>query len=39
MKVSAQEEYGLRCMLQLARHQMAGNQQPLTLAEIGRDEA
>ena len=38
MKVSAQEEYGLRCMLQLARHQMAGNQQPLTLAEIGRDE-
>ncbi len=38
MKVSAQEEYGLRCMLQLARHQMGGNHEPLTLAEISRDE-
>ena len=38
MKVSAQEEYGLRCMLQLARRQMGGNHEPLTLAEIGRDE-
>ena len=38
MKVSAQEEYGLRCMLQLARRQMGGSHEPLTLAEIGRDE-
>ncbi len=38
MKVSAQEEYGLRCMLQLARRQMGGNPKPLTLAEIGRGE-
>src|SRR5262249_60747835 len=35
MKVSAKEEYGLRCMLQLARHQGAD---PLSLAEIARDE-
>ena len=38
MKVSAQEEYGLRCMLQLARRQRSGNGQPLTLAEIAREE-
>lgn len=38
MKVSAQEEYGLRCMLQLARRQRNGAGQPLTLAEIARDE-
>jgi Rrf2 family protein len=38
MKVSAQEEYGLRCMLQLARRQGTGNEAPLALAEIARDE-
>lgn len=38
MKVSAQEEYGLRCMLQLARHQAGGVLDPLTLAEVARQE-
>lgn len=38
MKVSAQEEYGLRCILQLARRQVSGNAAPLTLAEIAREE-
>ncbi|HEX9427204.1 MAG TPA: Rrf2 family transcriptional regulator [Candidatus Polarisedimenticolia bacterium] len=38
MKVSAQEEYGLRCLLQLARRQQAGNHRPLTLSEIARGE-
>lgn len=38
MKVSPQEEYGLRCMLQLARRQIGGYEEPLTLGEIGRDE-
>jgi Rrf2 family protein len=38
MKVSAQEEYGLRCMLQLARRQSEGNVNPLTLAEMAREE-
>ena len=38
MKVSAQEEYGLRCILQIARHQRSGRANPLTLAEIAREE-
>jgi Rrf2 family protein len=38
MKVSSQEEYGLRCMLQLARRQREGQSHPLTLAEVARDE-
>jgi len=38
MKVSAQEEYGLRCMLQLARRQKGGERHPLTLSEIAREE-
>ena len=38
MKVSAQEEYGLRCMLQLARRQRQGATDPLTLGEVARDE-
>lgn len=38
MKVSAQEEYGLRCALQLARRQRSGNGQPMSLGEMGRDE-
>ncbi len=38
MKVSAQEEYGLRCLLQLARRQKAGDRHPLTLSEIAREE-
>ncbi|HYV19618.1 MAG TPA: Rrf2 family transcriptional regulator [Verrucomicrobiae bacterium] len=38
MKVSSQEEYGLRCMLQLARRQREIQPHPLTLAEVARDE-
>jgi Rrf2 family protein len=36
MKISAQEEYGLRCLLQLARADGAG--ESLTLAQIARLE-
>src|SRR5689334_6096255 len=36
MKLSAQEEYGLRCLLQLARTQKTG--EPLTLSQIARQE-
>jgi Rrf2 family protein len=36
MKLSAQEEYGLRCMLRVAR---AGEGGSLTIPEIGRAEA
>ena len=36
MKISAQEEYGLRCLLQLARADSAG--ESLTLAQIARRE-
>ena len=36
MKISAQEEYGLRCLLQLARADTAG--ESLTLAQIARLE-
>lgn len=36
MKISAQEEYGLRCLLQLARADAAG--ESLTLAQISRLE-
>ena len=36
MKLSAQEEYGLRCLLRLAG---AGEGQSLTIPEIGRAEA
>ncbi len=35
MKMSAQEEYGLRCLLRLGR---AGDSASLTLAELGRSE-
>lgn len=38
MKVSATEEYGLRCMLQLARWQQENSPQPLALAEMAREE-
>lgn len=38
MKVSAQEEYGLRCMLQLARRHNGGGAEPLTLGQVARDE-
>ena len=38
MKVTAQEEYGLRCMVQLAKRQKEGRLQPLTLGEVARDE-
>ena len=38
MKVSAQEEYGLRCMLQLARHQRESIETPMTLGELARHE-
>ena len=36
MKISAQEEYGLRCLLQLARAESEGSS--LTLAQIARRE-
>src|SRR5262245_46682595 len=36
MKISAQEEYGLRCLLQLARAELHG--ESLTLSEIARME-
>jgi Rrf2 family protein len=35
MKLSSQEEYGLRCLLQVARHDPAGS---LTIPEIARIE-
>jgi len=38
MKVSAQEEYGLRCILQIARRQRNGQASPMTLGEIAREE-
>jgi Rrf2 family protein len=36
MKLSSQEEYGLRCLLQVARHDPTGS---LTIPEIARIEA
>src|SRR6267154_4996200 len=36
MKISAQEEYGLRCLLQLARAEHEG--ESLTLSQIARSE-
>ena len=36
MKISAQEEYGLRCLLQLARAETMG--ESLTLPQLGRLE-
>ncbi len=36
MKITAQEEYGLRCLLQLARNH--GNSQPVTVREIAANE-
>ncbi len=36
MKISAQEEYGLRCLLQLARAEMEG--ESLTLSQVARRE-
>ena len=36
MKISAQEEYGLRCLLQLARAESEG--ESLTLSQIARSE-
>ena len=38
MKVSAQEEYGLRCILQVALQVRRGRSNPLTLGEIAREE-
>ena len=35
MKLSSQEEYGLRCLLQLARH---GDEASLTIAEMSQRE-
>ena len=35
MKISAQEEYGLRCLIQMARR---GAEQSLSIAEISREE-
>jgi Rrf2 family transcriptional regulator, iron-sulfur cluster assembly transcription factor len=36
MKITAQEEYGLRCLLQLARHHEAAS--PITVREIASSE-
>lgn len=36
MKITAQEEYGLRCLLQLARH--AENERPVTVREVAELE-
>jgi Rrf2 family protein len=36
MKITAQEEYGLRCLLQLARHH--GSPRPLTVRDIATSE-
>lgn len=36
MKITAQEEYGLRCLLQLARNH--GNSEPVTVREIAAKE-
>jgi Rrf2 family protein len=36
MKITAQEEYGLRCLLQLARNH--GNSRPVTVREIASNE-
>lgn len=36
MKITAQEEYGLRCLLQLARH--ADNPRPVTVREVATNE-
>jgi Rrf2 family protein len=37
MKVSAQEEYGIRCLLQLARH--SGSLKPVTVREVAARES
>ena len=36
MKITAQEEYGLRCLLQLARQ--GGSDKPVTVREIAKNE-
>ena len=38
MKVSATEEYGLRCMLLLARRHRDNSPQPVALTEMAREE-
>jgi Rrf2 family transcriptional regulator, iron-sulfur cluster assembly transcription factor len=39
MKITAQEEYGLRCILQLAREEMGGSQRPpLMVRDIAERE-
>lgn len=38
MKITAQEEYGLRCILQLAREEMGGEQSPLMVRDIADRE-
>ena len=37
MKLTAQEEYGIRCLLQLARH--AGEPRPVTVREVAASES
>ncbi len=37
MKITAQEEYGIRCLLQLARH--SGSDKPVTVREIAASES
>ena len=36
MKITAQEEYGLRCLLQLARH--ASDPRPVTVGQVAASE-
>ncbi len=38
MKLSASEEYGLRCLMRLARHERGGASGPLGIPEIAADE-
>lgn len=38
MQLSAQEEYGLRCLLQVARHEASAGSEPLRIQEIAARE-
>ncbi len=38
MRLSASEEYGLRCLMQLARHERTGASEPLGIPEIASGE-
>jgi Rrf2 family protein len=38
MKITAQEEYGIRCLLQLARRGSSGDAQPVSTREVAEQE-